>query len=116
MIPVPEVITEENANVLEPALFDRLDQYSMPRLVTYECDDLQEDTGDWALDSAPESSGGMDSGGVSIEAQYAVGEYEIVVLSATGAEGLYEWLNNNGGSARSISAPSSGLHRSRTAF
>ena len=95
VIPVPEVITEENANVLEPALFDRLDQYSMPRLVTYECEDFEEDTG-WMLDSAPEASEGMDSGGVSIEAQYAVGEYEIVILSATGAEGLYEWLNNNG--------------------
>ncbi|MBM74773.1 MAG: hypothetical protein CMK59_05185, partial [Proteobacteria bacterium] len=37
VIPVPEVITEENTHVLEPELFDRLDQYSMPRLVTYEC-------------------------------------------------------------------------------
>ena len=96
VIPVPEVITEENANVLEPALFDRLDQYSMPRLVTYECEDFE------LSEDEPNAGGGGAGGGpvndaeVSIEAQYAVGEYEIVILSATGAEGLYEWLNNNG--------------------
>lgn len=106
VIPVPEVITEENTHVLEPELFDRLDQYSMPRLVTYECDDFHQDTG-WALDDAPttQPSGGMDTGGVTIEAQYTVGEYEIVVLSATGSEGLYEWLNGNGFSVPGQSQP-----------
>ena len=28
VLPVPEVVQEENANVLEPEIFDRLDEYS----------------------------------------------------------------------------------------
>ena len=34
--------------------------------------------------------------GVSIEAQYTVGEYDILILSATQSSGLAEWLNENG--------------------
>ncbi|MEC8278176.1 MAG: DUF2330 domain-containing protein [Myxococcota bacterium] len=46
-----------------------------------------------AEDAAP----GMDTGyaGVSVEAQYIVGEYEIIILSATESENLFNWLNDN---------------------
>ena len=40
VIPVPEVLAEDDIHVLEPELFDRLDAYSQPRLVTYECSDF----------------------------------------------------------------------------
>lgn len=97
VIPVPEVIPEENVNVLEPELFDRLDAYSQPRLVSYICEDFEEqlDTG-WALDSnedAPENGGGE---GVNVEELYIVGEFEIAILSATESGSLFTWLNDNG--------------------
>lgn len=97
VLPVPEVIPEENINVLEPSIFDRLDAYSQPRLVTYTCEDfeVQEDTG-WLFDSAEEPStneGGGD--GVNVEALYIVGEFEIVILSATESDALFTWLNDN---------------------
>jgi hypothetical protein len=97
VLPVPEVIPEDNINVLEPSIFDRLDAYSQPRLVTYTCEDfaVQEDTG-WAFDSADDSpnAGGGD-GGVNVEALYIVGEFEIVILSATESDALFTWLNDN---------------------
>ena len=96
ILPVPEVILENQARVLEPAVFERLDAYSQSRLVTYECSDFEFDENEVNLDSsAPtEESGG--GGGVDVEAQYVVGEYEVVVLSATQSEGLFDWLNENG--------------------
>ena len=36
------------------------------------------------------------SRGVTIEAQYTVGEYDILILSATQSNGLIRWLNDNG--------------------
>jgi hypothetical protein len=97
VIPVPEVLGEDAIHVLEPELFDRLDAYSQPRLVSYECDDFnQMDTG-WpnapAMDSEADEDGG---GGVQVEAEYIVGEYQIVILSAGESSGLLTWLNDNG--------------------
>jgi len=97
VIPVPEVIPEDKVKVLEPELFDRLDAYSQPRLVSYTCEDFEQrnDTG-WAFDSstdAPEAGGGED---VNVEALYIVGEFEIVILSATQSNTLFTWLNDNG--------------------
>ena len=40
VVPVPEVTTTDAANVLEPEFFDRLNTYSQPRLVQYECFDF----------------------------------------------------------------------------
>ena len=34
--------------------------------------------------------------GVTVEAQYTVGEYDIVILSATQSDGLQTWLGQNG--------------------
>jgi hypothetical protein len=39
---------------------------------------------------------GADALGVKIEAQFTVGEYDIVILSATESTGLETWLNQNG--------------------
>lgn len=98
VIPVPEVIPEDKINVLEPELFDRLDAYSQPRLVTYTCEDFEErmDTGlDFdSSEDVPES--GSDPEDVNVEALYIVGEFEIVILSATQSDSLFTWLNDNG--------------------
>ena len=37
--------------------------------------------------------------GVTVEAQYLVGEYDILILSATQSDGLETWLKENGYSA-----------------
>jgi hypothetical protein len=47
------------------------------------------------------SAGSLDRGrsqalGVTIEAQYTVGEYDILILSATQSSGLETWLRENG--------------------
>ena len=96
VIPVPSVLPEEAINVIDPVVFDSLDSYSQPRLVRYECSDFEyqyENDFGVAEDAAP----GMDTGyaGVSVEAQYIVGEYEIIILSATESENLFSWLNDN---------------------
>ena len=96
ILPVPQVILEDQARVLEPAVFERLDTYSQSRLVTYECSDFEvQDDVDFST-SVPNAEGGDEDGGVEVEAEYIVGEYEVVVLSAEQSEGLFDWLNNNG--------------------
>ena len=97
VLPVPEVLAEDDLHVLEPDLFDRLYEYSQPRLVEYTCDDFHypppsQDGGN----SFNESEDPTAESGVDIEAQYIVGEYDIVILSATQSEGLFDWLNQNG--------------------
>ena len=76
VIPVPEVIPEDKVKVLEPELFDRLDAYSQPRLVTYTCEDFEEiwDTGldfDSGSDVSANESDPEDD--VNVEALYIVG-------------------------------------------
>ena len=98
VVPVPEIITADTANVLEPTVFERLDAYSQPRLVSYECSDFERSVEDDFADGGGGTTGGMEepnAGGVEIEAHFVEGEYEIFVVSATGSEGLYTWLNNN---------------------
>jgi hypothetical protein len=97
VIPVPEVLLEDQVHVLEPEVFDRLDAYSQPRLVSYECEDFEPVP---EMDFSAEAGGGMDDTGasppVTVEAEYVVGEYQIVVLSSTESEALFGWLNDNG--------------------
>jgi hypothetical protein len=100
LIPVPAVMAEEDIRTVSPELFQRFDNYSAPRLVTYECEDFS-----WEDDM--DSSGGMDGGGgddgaeeapssVVVEAEYAVGIYDIVILSSSDSSDLIEWLAENG--------------------
>ncbi len=105
VVPVPEVLPASAIHVLDPALFDRLDAYSAPRLVRYTCEDFDREDD---LDSAGGSDGGGDSGGddgVEVEAEYIVGEYEIVILAATDAEALHGWLDDNGYALPAATAP-----------
>jgi hypothetical protein len=105
VIPVPTVLQREQIHVAEPALLDHLDAYSAPRLVEYYDDNpchlyVQE----MAAPSAGVAGGvvgGVDaerarSLGVKVEAAYTVGEYDIVILSATQSDGLETWLTENG--------------------
>lgn len=104
VVPVPVVLQKENVKTLPAALFDKLDKLASPRLVEY-----------WEQDPcyvpppvkyAPRSmtkprpspspmSSPPKPHGVTVEAQFEVGEYEIVILSARDATGLDAWLREN---------------------
>ncbi len=107
VVPVPVVLSEDEVKTLERGVFERVDQLAAPRLVEY-----------WEQDPCYEpprkryrSSRGMknvdmpsmvleesapDDYGVTIEAEFTVGEYEIVILGAEDSTGLDAWLRDNG--------------------
>lgn len=106
VIPVPTVVKREQIAVADKALLDHLDAYSSPRLVEYhdpdpcaraEYDGLKA-LGYLADRSAPMAakSARERSLGVTIEARYTVGEYDILILSAQQSGGLETWLRENG--------------------
>ena len=102
VIPVPTKIERGQINVGDRAVIQHLDAYTAPRLVEYHDPDpcrrvlYEMATSDKA---APESRQDLRrsarSRGVTIEAQYTVGEYDILILSATESGGLVTWLNEN---------------------
>ena len=105
VVPVPVVLQKENVKTLTREVFDHIDQLDAPRLVEYwERDPCYEppkhDYGDMVpsmarASVAEESPAAAKPYGVKIEAQFTVGEYEIVVLSATDSSGLERWLKDN---------------------
>lgn len=106
IIPIPEVIGPDDAKVLDPGLFGVLDAYSGPRIVSYECEDFR-DYYDYGAESDGDtgSASGGGAEGVTVEAQFTEGEYEIFVLSASGSGGLLSWLDDNGWELSDAAAP-----------
>ena len=104
VIPVPVVLKKEQVKTLPRDVFARVDQLSAPRLVEYwEQDPCAPDDpsvfggllGMAGSGAAIGGLGGMGVKKVKIEAQFSVGEYDIVVLSAKDALGLEQWLKQN---------------------
>jgi hypothetical protein len=105
VVPVPVVLQENQVQVVEPKIMERLDAFSAPRLVEYfdpdPCTPMwqSEDSG-LAARSAPMASAASPQSnralGVTVESQFTVGEYEIVILSAKESGGLETWLTQNG--------------------
>jgi hypothetical protein len=103
VIPVPTVITEEQVQVSERALLAHLDAFSAPRLVEYfdpdpctvRLDDLRREMASAPVGRAGGGRSFDQSTGVTIEAQFTVGEYDIVILSAEESGGLERWLRQN---------------------
>jgi MYXO-CTERM domain-containing protein len=102
VIPVPVVLQKEQVQTLRADVFGKVDVMGSPRLVEYwEQDPCAEDVysgepmkmamgaGMAMEDDAP--SAGRDYG-VKIEAKFTVGEYQILILSATESTGLDRWL------------------------
>jgi hypothetical protein len=104
VIPVPTFLRREQIHVGDKALVDHLDAYSAPRLVEYfdenPCAPRLIDTIMAMKAPASAAAGRREASaqalGVTIEAQYTVGEYDIVILSATESAGLETWLRANG--------------------
>ena len=105
VIPVPTFIEREQINVAERGLIDHLDAYTSPRLVEYHDPDpcvraqymydmaAKNSAPTVAMESMRQNAGRL---GVTIEAKYTVGEYDILILSAEESDGLIEWLTENG--------------------
>jgi len=104
VIPVPTKIEREQINVGDRALVQHLDAYTAPRLVEYHDPDpcMRYERYKMSSDSAlpqsavlEESRTAARSLGVTIEASYTVGEYDILILSAEDSGGLIRWLKKN---------------------
>jgi hypothetical protein len=103
VVPVPEVLKKDAIRVVDKMIFDRIDAYTAPRLAEYFDPDPCEARRELMMRRAP-ASAAMDAAGsvgaakalgVKIEAQYTVGEYDIVILSAKESDGLERWLRLN---------------------
>jgi len=101
VVPVPTFIERRQIAVVDKGLLDHLDAFSAPRLVEYF------DTDPCApppMPAAAAAGGGpvlnammkSDRRGVTVEATYTVGEYDILILSARESNGLESWLIENG--------------------
>lgn len=109
VVPVPVVLQEKDIRVVDRILFDKLDTYSAPRLVEYwdenPCYTPMYNEGYARNALVPKmamAKSGIDHEdskkdyGVTVEAKYTVGEYDILILSAKESGGLEQWLIDNG--------------------
>ncbi|MBD2146879.1 DUF2330 domain-containing protein [Sphaerospermopsis sp. FACHB-1194] len=106
VVPVPTVIKEEQVRVAQPNIIERLDAFSAPRLVEYFDEDpcspqirprsMLAPTAAARGGSSEEKTMADNSLGVTVEARFNVGEYDILILSAKESNGLETWLNRNG--------------------
>jgi hypothetical protein len=104
VVPVPVVLEEGQIHVTDNAIIDHLDAYTAPRLVEYfdenPCEqrvyEMAAPSATSANDIVVTASRREKSLGVTVEAEYTVGEYDIHILSAKESGGLAEWLKING--------------------
>jgi hypothetical protein len=104
VVPVPHVLQEHDVQPIDRGLFDAVDRMASPRLVEYWEQDpcgqllsrefLQRIPAGRSYQSAVQTVPG--SATVTVEAQFEVAEYDIVILSATQSTGLEIWLRENG--------------------
>jgi hypothetical protein len=105
VVPVPVVLQKENVKTLPMDVFDRVDSLSAPRLVEYWEQDpcrpryAEESAAAGARPMAAPAPRSMakkaDDLGVTIEARFTAGEYEVLILSAKESSGLETWLHLN---------------------
>jgi hypothetical protein len=105
VIPTPQILQREQINIAQNALIAHLDAYTAPRLVEYFDENPCEPRFDvLRAPSSAQRTAQADSAareqakslGVTIEASYTVGEYDILILSAKQSDGLQTWLDQEG--------------------
>lgn len=108
VVPVPVVLAKSDIKVVDAGIFQRLNDYSKPRLVEYydanPCqqpvlyESLSGSVNGVTVKSVPMSRKKDEDKeyNVKVEATYTVGEYDIVILSAEESGGLKRWLDDNG--------------------
>jgi hypothetical protein len=103
VVPVPTFIERKQIGVVDPKTIDHLDHYTAPRLVEYHdenpCQQLLATARAVAapplqMPALPVQQSAKKYG-VTIEASYDVGEYDVLILSANESNGLVNWLNDN---------------------
>jgi MYXO-CTERM domain-containing protein len=101
VIPVPTVLGDKDVKIINPEVFSVVEQIGSPRLVEYWEQDPcpveePEEQGYGKSDAFRQKSAERismpDDLGVTIESQFTVGEYQIVILSAKDSTGLDTWL------------------------
>ena len=106
VVPVPVVLKKSDIKVVDQQIFNTLNEYSKPRLVEYydqnPCARYDKEVA-FSMSSPNMSEVVVTGSGVKrksstvkIEAQYIVGEYDILILSAKESAGLKTWLDENG--------------------
>jgi hypothetical protein len=105
VIAVPAVLTREQIKIADGKLIDMLDRLSAPKLTEAfdpnPCPSTVVSQGPTS-GSKVRASGRSHSlspvavTGVTVEAQYVVGEYDVAILSARQSDGLQTWLNDAG--------------------
>jgi hypothetical protein len=105
VIPVPTFIERKQIGVVEMKTIDHLDAFTAPRLVEYHDGDpcvrydmMARRGMPMAAPSTVASMSYADGryAGVTVEANYDVGEYDVSILSAQESDGLVNFLNDNG--------------------
>jgi hypothetical protein len=105
VIPVPTFIERKQIGVVDMKTIDHLDAYTAPRLVEYNDRDPCAPIVMYRM-AAPSLASNADAmplaydagryRGVTVEANYDVGEYDVSILSATESDGLVNFLTDNG--------------------
>jgi hypothetical protein len=102
VVPVPVVLREANVKILPRDVFAKVDRLTAPRLVEYWEQDpcavrVREEVYAMQMGATAEVAEEKSEvrHRVKIEARFAVGEYEVVVLSAQDSSGLDAWLREN---------------------
>jgi hypothetical protein len=106
VVPVPVVLRKDDIKVVDQSIFQRLNDYSAPRLVEYwdqnPCNNYEMMKDDMSMAPSANVSralAGKVAGAevsVKVEAKYLIGEYDILILSAKESSGLKTWLTENG--------------------
>ncbi len=101
VIPVPTFIKKGQIHISDKKIIDHLDAYTAPRLVEYfdrnPCEPRVYSTAPARSSARQEARRPKkNSHGVTVEAEYTIGEYDIVILSARDSRGLEIWLKQNG--------------------
>src|SRR5438034_6773667 len=104
VIPVPTFIERKQIGVVEMKTIDHLDAFTAPRLVEYRDEDpcapremvMRRSGGPVPATAMMLAGPGGRYAGVTVEANYDVGEYDVSILSAQESDGLVNFLNDNG--------------------
>ncbi|OYX26197.1 MAG: hypothetical protein B7Z10_04025 [Rhodobacterales bacterium 32-66-7] len=105
IVPTPKVLDRSQVTTVPSETVAHLDRYTAPRLVEYFDEDpcggpvIVEDTAEVVSGGTPsrkERREGARALGVTIEREFAVGSYDIQMLSARQSDGLAEFLRGEG--------------------
>ncbi len=109
VIPVPATLEATDVRLAEGSAVSEVDRYSGARLVSYTCEDLDRSAaltpGPVALtlaactasyDMSGLALGGTAEDSVAVDTEFALGDYELAILTAEESTGLMDWLDLNG--------------------